>query len=955
MLSNKRIINVSSTVCIITVLLLSLIPIHPIQADSVSGETTFYFVDMLDETLPKESMVGSHPLISTLPPTNSTDKYYPPKLSNGLSANIDELAIWASFWAFDLLDELGELPDEYADLLNGFELLLPSPLRIVEAYEYSGNETVNISGDVSFNIYTHSKISSKIQQNDNVKISLFSMGASAILPTEIANQTSNITNGLLTGITPMTITLQNVDYKLKPDTSLFFSIEIIPGPKKVTSALQNNDSVIRTLAQSGLKLAETLINLSGNEESETILEMMDLITELVDELNISSDQITGIIDSLISTSIVYGSQTHPSSATVPFLAGDSEREDYISYYLHSDNTMDTTSPATSSGTGLSLLSETGSWNGPVLSRNKIISNVSAFLYIEHTDYRILADALSIEVSLLSNGNILGTSSQTLEKTKLLTSSINAYRFTFNDMSTKELSYGTKLQLQVGIDGATNGSSTLGQSVTLHYDSSQYQSFLSFKLSETDHLSVTSSSDPSDGKILPGGKVTYTLDIESELADTVTLSVRSSSFSELEQEQWDIDISPSTFQATADGQKTVTVTITSLNTTLSAYDLEVLDVIVDISGQTGFTSSLLSAEVSEDAVTYDFIIQKPEGENIVHGTNKTYQFFVTNNNTGIFPDGYILTATSDHFNVTISPLTVNDVSYNMTISVNVTVQVKEKTENDTDLLTFTVISKGSSIEKSVQLNSTIIGANVFEEFFDYFDSLAEQLGLKDTFGPYAAHLFVAIILIILFFIILLVAFILTTKFAQIICTERIAEIYPEEQAQYELTIRNPTNKTRSYSIDVDLSENGEKWQAVLDQAHLQIPAKQSKTVLLTVKGTDLLEADDWTQATVYVTPEGKRSCYPIALLTSVKDGAEDLKIDGVFHFPRRFDFLQTVKTSFKVRNNGHIQAKNLKVSLYINGKEKNKVEDVVIPAGGYADITLPWIAEKGKNNLHIVVS
>jgi hypothetical protein len=41
-------------------------------------------------------------------------------------------------------------------------------------------------------------------------------------------------------------------------------------------------------------------------------------------------------------------------------------------------------------------------------------------------------------------------------------------------------------------------------------------------------------------------------------------------------------------------------------------------------------------------------------------------------------------------------------------------------------------------------------------------------------------------------------------------------------------------------------------------------------------------------------------------------------------------------------------------LYVNGKEKNKVENITIPAGGYADIKMPWIAVKGKNEVNIVV-
>ena len=46
---------------------------------------------------------------------------------------------------------------------------------------------------------------------------------------------------------------------------------------------------------------------------------------------------------------------------------------------------------------------------------------------------------------------------------------------------------------------------------------------------------------------------------------------------------------------------------------------------------------------------------------------------------------------------------------------------------------------------------------------------------------------------------------------------------------------------------------------------------------------------------------------------------------------------------------------LSVSFNINGEEKHKVEDIIIPAKGYARVTIPWIAEKSKNNISIQVS
>jgi len=717
----------------------------------------------------------------------------------------------------------------------------------------------------------------------------------------------------------------------------------------------NNDSILRKLIEPFSNLITSFINNSNNDDLKLILDLVDMIYDLSGELNITSDQIAAIIDSVISSSIVYGSQSHSASVSVPFTAGNAENEDFLTYYLHSDKTMDITNPS-SEHTTESLTSGAASWVGPVLTRNKLISDVSAFLYIEHSDFRLIKNPISVEVTLLSNGQELAKSTQTLSKTKLLESSLLAYQFSFDTLTEPiEIDYGTKLGLRIGLSASTNGSSFLGPSVSLYYDSTQYLSFLSFRISETDHIAVTGVSEPSNGKIIPGSIVTYTLNVTSELSDNITISVRDSTLSSDEKQQWKIDIVPTSFTLNENGKKMVAVKATSLDKTLEAYTKEPLRATVDIIGLTGITSFSLYANVHPDAVTYDFIVRSPHEKEIIHGTNVIYTFEVINNNTGIYPDGYIFTATSENFNVTISPLTVNDVAFQQRIFVNVTINVSKNTDVRDDTLTLTVKSKGKGLEKTGIVNSTIIGATVFENIYDYFDSLAGTMGLKDAFGSYGAYLLIAILLMVMFFIILLMVLLLTTRFAEIICTDRIKEILPTEQAFYEVTIRNPTKKTRSYLLDVELSENEGKWKATIEKNSVEIPPRQSKNILVTVSSSDAIDADDWTQVTIYVTPEGQRSCYSLDLLTSVKDGSDDLSIDNVYHWPRRFLPSQKVQTSFKLRNNGYIQAKNVKISLFINGEQKNKVEDVVIPAGGYADITLPWIAGKGKQELHLVVS
>ncbi len=947
MLSNKRFTTVILTLLIVVMFFITLAPIHPVQADSVIGETIFYFVDVFDESLPRDSIYGALPLISRDNPTKGNDSHYPPKLTN-----FDQFGMWSTYWAIYLLEnteEFGELPDEF----EGLKVLLPNPLSIVEVYEYTGNETININGDVTFNIFTSSSSKLVINDNDQVKVSLFSYSDSIPLPIEIANSSLNVSSGILKTVASQTISLKVSDYKLRKDTSLLFSVELIPGDKRYSQILLNNDSWLRT---NGLKLIQNLDNISNIPLLDQVISVLELIQNISSELNISMEQQEDVLNSVISTSLVYASQAHPASVSVPFVAGDSNKEDYITYYLHTGTSMDTDAPSSSEHSTLSILDETGIWRGPVLTRNKILSSVSAFVHIEYTDYRLFNDLLIVEAKLLSNGKELASTSQTLSKTTKFTPSINAYRFTFKNLSyNAELFYGTKLELHIGIVGTTNKSSLLPYGATIYYDSQQYRSSLSLKLTDTDHISVEGVSDPIDGKILPGGRVSYTLEVTGELSDTITPSLHSDTFSSEEQKQWKVEVAPSSFSIEDNGKKTVTVAITSLNNTLGAYDADPLRVTLDIFGSTGFTSFPLFAEVSKDAVTFDFIILAPQGKNIVKGSNTSYQFKVINNNTGFYPDGYIFAGIQGSFNLSVFPETIQDIAYQETVIVNVTIDVDQNTEIKTDMFTFKVISKKGGLEKTVKINSTIVGLGVFENIYDYLSSISDQLGLTDVFGSYAPYFIIALLCIILFFIILLLVIILMTKFVDIICLDRIKEIYPNEQAIYQLTIRNPTRKTRSYSVNVELSENGSKWQTYVDKTILLVPSKQSQSVIVKVIPGDAIDDDDWTKATVYVTCEGRKKRSKVDLLTSVKDGTLDLSIDSVFHWPRSFESNQKVQTSFKLHNKGYIQAKKVNISLYINGKEKNKVEDVDIPAGGYADITLPWITSKGKNELQIIVS
>ena len=145
----------------------------------------------------------------------------------------------------------------------------------------------------------------------------------------------------------------------------------------------------------------------------------------------------------------------------------------------------------------------------------------------------------------------------------------------------------------------------------------------------------------------------------------------------------------------------------------------------------------------------------------------------------------------------------------------------------------------------------------------------------------------------------------------------------------------------------------KWETQVMPTKIRIPPRTSETVTLTVTPSDLVKSDDWTEVKFRVNIIGKKKSEELSVMVMIRKGTSQLKIKNVFSWPREFEKGERVVTSFKLENTGTVAARNVLVSLFINGKEKNKVE-VTVPGGGYADIRLPWIAVRGKNDLNIKV-
>jgi len=92
-----------SLVLVLGPLLSAIVIISPVGANPTSGETTFYFKDILGiEEIPEYGSMGMSVLVSQTPPTKQNDSVYPPNLIDGSKLNLEELSAWVALILLEL-------------------------------------------------------------------------------------------------------------------------------------------------------------------------------------------------------------------------------------------------------------------------------------------------------------------------------------------------------------------------------------------------------------------------------------------------------------------------------------------------------------------------------------------------------------------------------------------------------------------------------------------------------------------------------------------------------------------------------------------------------------------------------------------------------------------------------------------------------------------------------------
>ena len=944
--------------------LLATLTSTPVLAESSTGQTTLYFTDALNFEENENFSEFGFAFMGETPSTKQNDSQYPPSLfikntSKFLprySFNADQWLTWFSTtWLLYFIENSPEF--NFTDLLPGFELFLPHPFRVVEGYTYNGNDSVNINGDLVYDLYFTSPIK-KQKFRDDVKVELYSMSMNSALPLPklIKNTTNELTPGLFSDIYNQKITLKNISHTLEPGDSLLFTIEIVPSNKTLPTLITKCIDLNRLIArwEDRAKRWENRSNMHRLQDIGTALK--DILSILKESsMNITSEDFAAIINAMRSTSFIYDSANHPASVTIPAKISE---EDIRVYYLHAIPEMNENRPAQNQSGSVKLTETPALWTSETFERNKIlkVGDISADLYLDHRDFyriiNILRGKITITATLYDNNTTITSSDTELDRTgilEILTKPNTPVTFSFSGLD-KEITYGHSIGIGVSLK---NGTKLGFRNVKLLYDSVNYPSALRVKLEETQNIKIMDiTSNPPNSKIIPGGTVEYILNVTSEKADTLQIST-------IEREKtgvWEITV-PGSATVSANSWTNIHVFIKSQSNLKEAYGNTITLTII-VKGNTGIARQGVSAEISQDAIQYDIeILRHSNNINISKGENHFFYFVIKNNNTGAIDDvdSYTISASSKNNWHLIPQESIRNLGIGKSTDADdakVFIEVPKNTTLDSDIITIIVSSDGNpSTTATINVTVHIIAGDILESIYNMFDGAAETLGLNEMFGSYGAIVLASILMVIILFLMIILALVFTIKHVRIICIDRIKAIESTEKAIFELTLQNPIKKTQSYEILAQQTAHSSKWLIAVEPLTIAIDGRQSKTVQIIVTPINNKESKDWTQVTVHVKKTGKKKTEYITLIAMIKEGKTLLKLENVSHWPTVFNPGEKVTTSCSISNNGTVSARNVKVFFYLNVKQKNMV-DVAIPAGSIADLQIPWMAVKGKNQVRI---
>ena len=193
-----------------------------------------------------------------------------------------------------------EDPLGYSDLFEEFKLVLeffpeifhPHPYRFLAEYYYTGEEPLEIDGDIVFDLYFSSTIltqSEFLDYRDSINVSVYSVAVGDDFDFEAeklenANATLTLAPELFgETIQKCSVTLEGVNHTLNDGDSLIFSIEIMQSQKPIGKFFEKRyeRKIKARLEKLALKM-----NQSSDPEIASIGDFIKLMLDAVEDLGI---------------------------------------------------------------------------------------------------------------------------------------------------------------------------------------------------------------------------------------------------------------------------------------------------------------------------------------------------------------------------------------------------------------------------------------------------------------------------------------------------------------------------------------------------------------------------------------------------------------------------------------------------------------------------------------------
>ena len=185
-----------------------------------------------------------------------------------------------------------------------------------------------------------------------------------------------------------------------------------------------------------------------------------------------------------------------------------------------------------------------------------------------------------------------------------------------------------------------------------------------------------------------------------------------------------------------------------------------------------------------------------------------------------------------------------------------------------------------------------------------------------------------------------------------CDEKMAEIPPGGKAIFTIRLTNPMEGEgkRKYRFRIE-GRIPERWNVEMDKEEIILGDGEEGEIEVAVSAPSDASLDEWASIDLVAVPEKGKS-EALNLMISLREPKEILETE-ITHEPEEFEEGERVVTKIKIKNVGEKVAEDKKIILLVNGKEKNRIEGVEIPAGGEIEIEIPWIAEE-ENEIEVKI-